>query len=94
MTDHIQGPWHISTNGSDVENIESAGVCAMYADETSEAKARLIAASPDLLDALDWIIKTADSAHETGITEGACIAGNWDVLGPKIRSAFAKATDT
>jgi len=49
---YTPGPWTISEDGTDVNNVEGAGVCAIYADESSEANARLIAASPDLLEAL------------------------------------------
>lgn len=49
---HTPGPWHINRDGNDVENVNDAGVCAMYADETSEANARLIAAAPEMLEAL------------------------------------------
>lgn len=53
------------------------------------------AAAPDLLAALEMtlemIAKTADTAHESGHTEAEVIAGNWDVLGPSLRAALAKA---
>ncbi len=45
----------------------------------------------DLLAAAKVIIATADSGVETGITEAECVAGNWDVLGPMLRAAIAKA---
>lgn len=47
------GPWKV--NGDDVENAEGAGVCAMYADETADANARLIAAAPEMRDILAWL---------------------------------------
>ena len=49
---------------------------------------------PVLLAALVQIVKTADSGAETGITEGECIAANWDVLGPSARAAISAATQS
>ena len=62
-------------------------VLANYREENK----RLRILKTELLEALDMIAKTADSAPETNITEEECITANWDVLGPAIRAAIAKA---
>ena len=49
FTGFTPGPWHISADNNDVENVNDAGVCALYADESSQANAELIAAAPELL---------------------------------------------
>ena len=49
FTGFTPGPWHISADNNDVENVNDAGVCALYADESSQANAKLIAAAPELL---------------------------------------------
>ena len=54
-TEHTPGPWRVSVNGNDVENAEGAGVCALYADETEAANARLIAAAPKMFDQLVYV---------------------------------------
>ncbi len=53
MSNHTKGPWRVSESGNDVEQDSEAGfgICAMYADESSSANARLIAAAPELLEA-------------------------------------------
>lgn len=56
-TEHTPGPWRVSADGNDVENVSGAGVCTMYADETEQANARLIAAAPDLLRACERAVK-------------------------------------
>jgi hypothetical protein len=56
---HTPGPWRISADGNDVENDEGAGVCALYADETADANAALIAAAPELLEALAYLLPRA-----------------------------------
>ena len=53
---HTPGPWKISADGNDIENVYGAVVYFRYADETAEANARLMAAAPELLAACkDWI---------------------------------------
>lgn len=39
------------------------------------------------------VVKTADSAKETGHTEAEVIAANWDVLGPMLRKALSECKD-
>jgi len=58
MSKHTPGPWHVANVGWIAS--ERGTICAMYAMKTGlhgediegEANARLIAAAPDLLDAL------------------------------------------
>jgi hypothetical protein len=59
MNKHTPGPWKTSNDGCDIEAIygpnkeDVLGICSMYADESSEANAALIAAAPELLEALN-----------------------------------------
>lgn len=64
--------------------VGSVQTAAILADQLPEA------AAPELLGALQAIIATADSGHETGHSESQTVAGNWDVLGPRIRAATGK----
>ena len=67
MSKHTPGPWKVSSSGNDIENAYGAGVCALYADESSEANARLIAAAPELLEALERLVAAnADLNERTG----------------------------
>lgn len=79
---HTPGPWSVSCSGNDVENVSGAGVCALYADETAEANARLIAAAPDLLAAAEAMLRSID--------EGPAF-GNGEIEIDKLRVAVAKA---
>jgi hypothetical protein len=56
-----EGPWHVSADGCDVENAEGAGVCTMYADETAEANAALIASAPILYKSLRFLVDAAET---------------------------------
>lgn len=51
---HAPGHWVIRNTGRDPDVFTAAGdlVCSVYTDENAEADARLIAAAPDLLEAL------------------------------------------
>lgn len=42
------------------------------------------------LEVLKLLVATAETGHETGHTEAEVIAGNWDVLGPKVRATIRK----
>ena len=48
----------------------------------------------DLLAACAAVIGTAESAHETGHAEGEVVGANWDVLGPMLRAATARAVNS
>jgi hypothetical protein len=57
-TKHTPGPWHIGTTGH-VVNFDRCRICTlepMPGNDTAEidANARLIAAAPIMLDALQW----------------------------------------
>ena len=61
---HTIGPWKISKDKNDIENAMGTGVCALYADETAEANARLIAAAPDLLKALKMFVEEVQEDNQ------------------------------
>ena len=81
MSSHTEGPWKVSETGSDVEQDSEAafGICALYADESSSANARLIAAAPELLAACERAVKADDMGDDLNWVE-AC------------ETAIAKAT--
>ena len=49
--------------------------------------------APELAEALRAVVLTADSAVESGLTEAECVAGNWDILGPRLRALLARLED-
>ena len=86
MSKHTPGPWIVVSRGMfspKVVDANSLGIChTTYAPTGAEANARLIAAAPDLLEALKEIVDAADGA-------------GWEQLDPsfkKARAAIAKAT--
>lgn len=61
MTKHTQGPWvaHIGNHDTYISMPDGAEIYTGTEDqnlETIEANARLIAAAPDLLEALEWCL--------------------------------------
>ena len=91
MSKHTPGPWEVAyqdKNGQSVvkgEHIEVATCwhhCVGSIEKEMHANARLIAAAPELLEALKEIVDAADGA-------------GWEQLDPsfkKARAAIAKAT--
>lgn len=80
MSAHTPGPWRSNDFSSSVYGYifgDSQAVCRVFLDgDECEANARLIAASPDLLDALQYAVKQ--------VPELATVPG--------IAAAIAKAT--
>jgi len=93
---HTPGPWRVSWHArpnhlpilADVPNLTEIAVCPAY-DATDEANARLIAAAPDLLAALQAFYKWWGSID--------CICLNPEpipnALGEQMEAAIAKATN-
>lgn len=84
------GPWQLGPNGVDVRDCTGENICTVpYSedDELAEANARLIAAAPDLLEAL----KLAQPIIEARALEGP--GGNTvaEQVRDVIRAAIAKA---
>ncbi len=73
MTTHTPGPWHVSdqwivaTGPYEAENWDRAWIC-QWGSTTTEANARLIAAAPDLLAALESMLE-AFEPHLVAIIE-------------------------
>jgi PAS domain-containing protein len=75
---HTPGPWEISKNEAGELDICEAGAGNMIADlakcKNAEANARLIAAAPDLLEALrgsvEWL-RTLREENEAAVIESA-----------------------
>ena len=100
MTDaHTPGPWtlrRMHTGGFDIMDWRNRDVATVYGGgvetESREANARLIAAAPDLLEALDGIIHFSDGFdfYRTQSPAGKALE-EW--IGAA-REAIAKATTT
>lgn len=77
-TPHTTGPWHIDRQSPHspicIKPYPGRIVCDIQGtDEEAESNARLIAAAPDLLEALDYLLQQTvdmDLAHGIGLTEG------------------------
>ena len=89
MNKHTQGPWKVSKprksymNGEMMFRIDGADVVTDYEDwGFTEESARLIAAAPDLLEALQAMATEFDS--------GDVNDGEWAAI-QKARTAIAKA---
>lgn len=100
MSRYTPGPWKAGNNGHNGVIYIMAGediLCEVFDDDRlvplpDEANARLIAAAPDLLEALTTFVSQYVALVESGD------AGCWDVEAePKViaaRAAIAKATAT
>ena len=91
---HTPGPWKVSKNGNDIEmaNSDNAGIATLYAisELQDKANAKLIAASPEMLEALK-----AMTEHYVDLVNSSD-AGSWnpeeeDVV-KKAREVITKAT--
>jgi hypothetical protein len=80
---HTPGPWSLDSDAGQVHIVAAgaaiARVMAMRSDGCGEANARLIAAAPDLLEALQAVID-----------HGSMTGADW--ASDKARAAIAKAT--
>lgn len=99
---HTPGPWrfqiHESANGDEIYGFEvltSVKRELVYFDadgrSETEANARLIAAAPDLLAALEGVRDILGTAESNASGRG----DEWDYVGPRVvaaRAAIARAT--
>ena len=88
MTDYAPGPWHAHKTGIvtfyKTRRIQVATARQpLFTAECQEANARLIAAAPDLLDALAEMLADADTLQEPYRNEAIC---------ERARAAIARAT--
>ena len=91
---HTPGPWHVA--GVSVTSADGLHVCDVNGygatDETKRANAALIAAAPDMLEALRGLLAERYALEEP---EQFDAAGNWTSDSPaseKARAAIRKAT--
>jgi len=87
-TQHTPGPWFVTPDGAAVYEKDGFGyrgetVCRLVGHPFTTANARLIAAAPDLLDALAEMLADADTLQEPYRNEAIC---------ERARAAIAKAT--
>lgn len=97
MSGHTPGPWHVVTNtdgGTDVVHTRGRAPGESYRevalDIDTEEDARLIAAAPDLLEALETILKQAATLH--GGSGGPTPRQVANDIEKEAREAIAKAT--
>lgn len=70
---HTPGPWKVVTFGMVVESADGVRVCETHATDR-EANARLIAAAPELLEALESVTRCLqwhNEQHGVGMDEAA-----------------------
>ena len=106
MSKHTPGPWQAEQAGMngkiiewfvrvDGDDIAIASAICDRAGNISEANARLIAAAPDLLEALEQTLQLAidweDEARGTWQDEALGFLHNDDPIIKKARAAIAKA---
>lgn len=97
---HTLGPWIVNEQWATIEDTAGLEICAIHAAdgggrrfqrETCIANARLIAAAPDLLNALDSIL--ANAGYTSGHAEPTLRELNVNIeYLDRARSAIAKAT--
>ena len=85
MSKHTPGPWQWTQHFDPTISIYKDGfgqIARLYDSSagTGKANARLIAAAPDLLDALEFVMNRLVDKHED------------DIAAQKARAAIAKAT--
>lgn len=66
MTQHTQGPWRIQGENKDTVTFDAFGSCAQLCGRNLQSNATLIAAAPDLLEALKNLKGWFDYAKEYG----------------------------
>lgn len=88
---HTKGPWRAvkaSHGPIDILDDQGRGIVTVYGggvgSESKEANARLIAAAPDLYEALRWFIDDIDGTHTVML--------DFDENVAKARAALAKAS--
>ena len=78
MTDYTPGPWHYATKGPGLLGVFCGDgrlarpadlIAGVAASDNHEANARLIAAAPDLLAALDFLTRAARTEPGMAIYE-------------------------
>lgn len=89
------GPWHVSNNYkkqvcADI-NLPIANVHSLLAPAEIKANARLIAASPEMLEALLLFVEMDGKDYE--MNEGAELVRGWDRLRDKVNKAIKKALE-
>ena len=91
MTTHTPGPWYVEYDGPSLPIIVTKmKIIAHIKEDNHEANARLIAAAPDLLAALEDWTEFAETKSTVDFTnKGPTSQHCYD----KARAAIAKATD-
>ena len=87
---HTPGPWtlHETVRGIRIEDSKTT-VCSVFPRGDKEANARLIAAAPDLLEALKALMVSIECAGQE-----KCIEDNNPLCISTARAAISRATNT
>lgn len=86
------GPWHVSETGDVVDsNSESIADVWPPVEGDESANSRLIAAAPEMLEAL-LLFELIDS-REYELNEGPELVRDWDKLKAKVNNAIKKALE-
>ncbi len=104
MSKHTPGPWLIYDNGTFVYALGNGGTNVFWADVQSagseraslsekRANARLIAAAPELLDALKAAVDCGMVPNSSASEGGAARYSRQVIVADMIRDAIAKATE-
>jgi len=99
MSGHTPGPWATDQSGDIYEVATNRGIGeAWHSEEIWKANARLIAAAPELLEALQWMVANDETCEgdeplndHSGVTWNE-INSFWIGGLNKARAAIAKAT--
>jgi hypothetical protein len=91
---HTPGPWHVHDGDNRflfVDSLTEGSVCKIAANGHSEANAQLIAAAPELLEALEAAEPFLGLAWEDWMTNAPNSAQQLEAILENVRAAIRKA---
>ena len=92
MTKHTLGPWDVLYRSRDDWDVFARPVQRILACELNEADARLIAAAPELLEALEVVaFQWAGHAEKCSINATGSCNCDWPKIRHQCNAAIAKA---
>jgi len=102
MSKHTPGPWFAVGAQVEIEDDSVPDICTCdpqvmrqshldWHPKTVEANARLIAAAPELLEALEWYAKKVEDLNKGGWTAGKALGVLQGDRGRRAKEVIAKA---